>query len=81
MGGEEFPPMPPIPPVPPVPPYNWRRREPVWAIVLIILGVLFLLQSMGFVGHIFHYAWPVLMIAFGVWLIVRRLTFPQGGSK
>jgi hypothetical protein len=75
--------IPPIPPpIPPIPPYNWRRREPVWAIVLIILGVIFLLHSMGIITHLFfHYAWPILLIGVGVWLIVRRLGYTMGGSK
>lgn len=76
-----IPPVPPIPPMPPVPPYSWRRKEPVWAVVLIVLGVLFLLKSLGFVGHLFHYAWPILLIGFGAWLIVSRLSYSQGGSK
>jgi len=75
------PPMPPIPPVPPVPPFSWRRREPVWAVVLIVLGVIFLLKSLGFVGHIFHFAWPVLLIGLGVWLIISRVGYAKGGSK
>jgi TM2 domain-containing membrane protein YozV len=80
----DYPPgsIPPIPPIPPLPPYNWRRREPVWAILLIVLGVLFLLQTMGVIAHhFFHYAWPVMLIAIGVWLIVRRLGPNIGGSK
>jgi hypothetical protein len=64
-----------------VPPFGWRRREPVWAVVLIFLGVIFLLKSLGFVGHIFHFAWPVLLIGLGVWLIVSRLGYVRGGSK
>ena len=75
------PPIPPIPPIPPLPPYNWRRREPVWAIVMIALGIIFLLQSMGFVEHLFRYSWPVLLIGIGVWLIVRRVGYTQGGPK
>jgi TM2 domain-containing membrane protein YozV len=76
-----IPPVPPIPPIPPVPPYGWRRREPVWAVILIALGIIFLLQSLGVVEHMFHYAFPVLMIGLGVWLIVRRLGYSQGGPK
>ncbi len=63
------------------PPFGWRRKEPVWAVVLIVLGVLFLLKSLGFVGHFIHFAWPVLLIGFGVWLIVRRIGYTGGGSK
>jgi hypothetical protein len=50
-----------------------RRREPVGALVLIGLGVLFLLNSM----NIFHFdwigrLWPVLIIGIGVALFIRR---------
>jgi B-box zinc finger protein len=70
-----------IPPIPPAPPYNWRRREPIFAFVLIGLGIIFLLQSLGFVTHLMHYIWPLMLIGLGVWLIVRRVGYTQGGSK
>ena len=72
----------PDPPVPPVPPAGWRGREPVGAIVLIALGLLFLLGQMDiFSGRVLEFAWPLLLIGLGVWLIVRRLGQTQGGSK
>jgi hypothetical protein len=44
--------------------------------------LLFLLDQLDiFNGRLFGYAWPVLLIALGVWLIVRRLTDSPGGSK
>jgi hypothetical protein len=58
-----------------------RGKEPVWAIALIVLGLLFLLQSMGFVSHVLHFAFPLLLIGFGAFLIIRRTGFPQGGPK
>ena len=73
--GPGYPPagMPPVPPVPP-PGGCWGRREPIGAIVLIVLGVLFALGNMDFFSfHIFHYSWPILLIGLGVWLIVRRI--------
>jgi hypothetical protein len=77
-----MPPIPPIPPVPPVPPLGWRRREPVGAVILIGLGLLFLLGQMDvFSGRLFEFTWPVLLIGLGIWLIVRRLQDSQGGSK
>ena len=81
--GGNYPPgyIPPIPPIPPVPPQYWRRREPVFAFVLIGLGVIFLLQSLGFVTHLMHYIWPIMLIGLGVWLIVRRVGYMQGGSE
>jgi hypothetical protein len=62
---------PPVPPMPAVPPVHWRRREPIAAIILIAMGVLFLVGE--FSGHIMRYAWPVVLIALGVWLVVRRM--------
>jgi hypothetical protein len=78
---ETYPPgsIPPVPPIPP--PYGWRRKEPVFAFVLIGFGIIFLLQSLGVVSHLLHYVWPFMLIGMGVWLIVRRVGYNQGGSK
>ncbi|MGA3334239.1 MAG: B-box zinc finger protein [Terracidiphilus sp.] len=74
--------VPPIPPIPPVPPAHWRRREPIGAVILIALGLLFLLGRMDwFSWHLFGYTWPVLLIGLGVWLIVRRMQETHGGSQ
>jgi hypothetical protein len=50
-----------------------RRREPVGAIVLIGLGLLFLFNTLGFfrfdwIGHF----WPLFVIGLGAWLLIRR---------
>ncbi len=87
-GGQAPPPPPPpgsadpyasYPGVPPnVPPEwvwgrRWRRREPIGAIILIGLGVLFLLNSLDvFNFDWFGRLWPLLIIAFGVALFLRR---------
>jgi TM2 domain-containing membrane protein YozV len=76
----------PPPGSPPVPPVHWRRREPIGAVILIGLGLLFLLgQFDWFSGRMFEFAWPLLLIGLGVWLIVRRMqdtkANSQGGSK
>ena len=60
------------PAYPPVPPPPATRNLPFGAIVLIALGILFLLHSMGFVAGIMRYSWPLLLIGLGVWLIVSR---------
>ncbi len=78
--------IPPIPPIPPVPPVYWRRREPIGAVILIALGLLFLVGQLDwFSGRLFQFSWPVLLIGLGVWLIVRRLQghawSSQGGQK
>lgn len=83
--GSPFSNVPPVPP-PPVPPdlggvppgYDPmmmppRRREPVGALILIGLGVLFLLNTLDvFHFHWFHYLWPLLIIAIGAGLLIRR---------
>ena len=58
---------------PPPPPYVPPARDPTptGAVVLIVLGALFLLGNMGLSFHI-HRWWPVLLIGLGVWLFVRR---------
>jgi len=75
-------PYPGVPPVPPPPPGYWHRKEPVGAIVLIALGLLFLLGQIDFLSsRIFEFTWPLLLIALGAWLIVRRLRESQGGPQ
>ena len=71
-----------VPPVPPVPPPYWRRREPVFAVILIALGLMFLLNQLGYVTErILEYSWPLILIALGAWLIVRRVGDTKGGSQ
>jgi hypothetical protein len=65
----------------PMSPFGSTHRNdiPTGAIVLIGLGVLFLLGSLG----IFHdewigRGWPLLIVGIGVWLVVRRAREPRG---
>ncbi len=46
-------------------------KIPMGAIVLILLGVLFLLHTMGF-GFGLDRFWPLILIALGVWLFARN---------
>jgi len=47
-----------------------RRGNLFWGSILIVLAGLLLLKQLGvLVGDIFGYFWPLLIIAFGVWLI------------
>jgi len=55
------------------PPAEPRQSTPTGAIVLIALGVLFLLNQFGWWQ--FHWLgrmWPLILIALGVWLFIRR---------
>ena len=73
---------PPAAPVPPAPPLSWRRKEPIGAIILIGLGVILLLNQMGFMAErFFHFLWPLVFIGLGVWLIMRRVGDAKGGAQ
>jgi len=73
---------PSAPPPPPPPHALWRRKEPIGAIVLIGLGLLFLLGQLDEIGGvIFKFTWPLLLIGLGVWLVVRRMGDQQGGPR
>jgi hypothetical protein len=73
---------PALPPVPPVPPVFWRRKEPIGALILIGFGLLLLLNQLGFLAeHLFKFLWPLIFIALGVWLIVRRMEDTKGGQQ
>ena len=66
-------PVPPVGPVadPTVPPV---RRFPTGAIWLIGLGVVFLLGNTGLFFIRARFVGPLLLIALGVWIFVRRMT-------
>jgi hypothetical protein len=72
-----YPPMPPMPPVPP--PDYLCRREPIAAIVLILLGTMFLLGT--WTHRFFHFGWPVFLIALGLWLVFKNFRGIQGGPR
>jgi len=46
-------------------------RVPIGAIVLIILGVLFLLHTMGLELGLDRF-WPLILIALGIWMVARN---------
>lgn len=51
-------------------------KVPLGAIILIGIGVLFLLQTMGIFEFSVDRIWPLFLIALGVWLFVRRWGSP-----
>jgi Domain of unknown function (DUF5668)/B-box zinc finger len=53
-------------------------KIPMGAIVLILLGVLFLLHTMGF-GLTLDRFWPVILIAIGGWMLARNWGLAGGG--
>ncbi len=65
----------PVAPMIPVPPT--RRSEPIGAIVLILVGLLLLMSTLGLLDMDWLYrGWPVLILALGIWLLYRRVTAP-----
>jgi hypothetical protein len=82
--GTPIPPIPPFPDMPPVIPEHVRRNEPVGAIVLIVLGLLFLFGTLGiFSLHWIGRGWPLIIIGIGVWLFFKqaRRSLPPGGGQ
>lgn len=52
-----------------------RSKSRIGALVLIVLGVLFLLSNLGLIprlGPLFAQWWPLILIIVGVSLLVRR---------
>jgi Domain of unknown function (DUF5668)/B-box zinc finger len=47
-------------------------KVPVGAVLLIGLGVLFLLHTMGIMEHGFERIWPISLILLGVWMFYRQ---------
>ncbi len=77
--------MPPIPPNQYDTPDLWHRRcgggVPTGAVILIVLGVLFLLGNFGILRENWlDHGWPILLIALGVWIVIRRSQTPPAGG-
>jgi Domain of unknown function (DUF5668) len=52
---------------------NLWRRDYVWPLILVVLGIYFLLRNLGLLDWLGgDIVWPVLLIILGVWLILRR---------
>jgi Domain of unknown function (DUF5668)/B-box zinc finger len=59
------------------------HKHPVGAVVLIIIGIVLLLQTLGvFEEQWVSRVWPVVIIAVGAWLLYRRTRdTPRGGAQ
>ncbi len=76
-------------PAPAMPPYGEplpiepRHRHPFGAIVLIVIGLVLLLHTLGiFEDEWIGRAWPLILIGIGAWLLYRRtLEVPRGGGR
>src|SRR3990170_3285624 len=60
-----------------------ERATPIGPLILIVLGALFLMNTMGlFDWHWWHLGrfWPVILIALGAWLLWKRTAGAAGGE-
>ena len=51
-------------------------RSRAIAVILIIVGTLFLLSNLGWIprlGPLFHQWWPLILVIVGVLMLVKRL--------
>jgi hypothetical protein len=56
-------------------------KMPVGGVVLILVGVLFLLHTMGLTEFGLDRFWPVILIGVGCWLFARNWGLLSGGCK
>jgi len=67
----------------PAPMERLGHRHPMGAIVLIVVGLVLLLHTLGiFEDEWIGRAWPIFIIAVGAWLLYRRTQdLPRGGGQ
>ncbi|MGC2694921.1 MAG: B-box zinc finger protein [Candidatus Angelobacter sp.] len=70
MGTTVPPPFQAAPPVQIAPPSPAQDNAPMGAIVLLVLGFVFLLSNFGFMQV--HRLWPLVLIGFGLWIAYKR---------
>ena len=60
-----------------------RQRHPFGAVVLIVIGLVLLLHTLGiFEDEWIGRAWPLILIGIGAWLLYRRTRdLPRGGAR
>ena len=59
------------------------HKAPVGAVVLIVIGLILLLHTLGvFEDEWIGRAWPLILIGAGAWLLYRRTQdIPRGGAR
>ena len=57
------------------------NAAPIGAVILIVLGALFLLDNIGIWHFNFDRFWPLILIAIGIWLLIRRLGLLESHGK
>jgi hypothetical protein len=57
-----------------------RRGNIFWGVILIVLGVLFFLQTSGIISGVFGWFWPIFLMLLGVWILMGRMMPQWHGS-
>ncbi|HLO17120.1 MAG TPA: DUF5668 domain-containing protein, partial [Anaerolineales bacterium] len=58
-----------------------KRDNIFWGSALILVGVLFLLQTQGIISNVFQYFWPLAMILVGGWIILTVYWRPARSAE
>ena len=66
----------------PLLPAEPQQKHPVGAVILIVIGAMLLLHTLGiFEDEWLSRAWPLILIGIGGWLLYRRTLESRGGSR
>ena len=57
-----------------------RRGNIFWGVILVVLGILFFLQTTGLLSDVFGWFWPVFLILLGLWVLTARMWPQSQGS-
>ncbi len=58
-----------------------KRDNLFWGTALILLGVLFFLQTQGYIRNIFPFLWPLALILIGVWIMLGVFWTPTHSEE
>jgi len=58
-----------------------KRDNLFWGTVLILLGVLFFLQTQGYIRNIFPFLWPLALILVGAWIVLGVFWTPARSEE
>lgn len=62
--------------------YEGRKKISLLGLILIAVGIIMLLQALGYLGESFwKYFWPTVLVVLGVKIVLESLRFPKGSDK
>lgn len=74
-----YPPVQSVQPLQVEPPPQARDNTPVGAIILIIMGIVFFMDNLGYMRM--RHLWPLFLIGIGLWIAYKRTVQPTGGPR